>query len=157
MTATTPDPVDREHQAAQEAKHRRMLWICGGVALVLAIIGLFTYSAGKDDRVAKQKADQLTQKFQQAGLPVPDSQDVITSALGTDGGAVCEDPAGSLRRAILNDQLTNGADFVGRRVVIIDKRFVLGEALILQTYCPDKAKQYQDKIDQFKTDNTIKD
>ena len=34
---------------------------------------------------------------------------------------------------------------------------MLGEALILQTYCPDKLQDYQDKIDDLKYDNTLKD
>jgi hypothetical protein len=40
--------------------------------------------------------------------------------------------------------------------VIVDRSILLGEALILQTYCPDKLKRYQERIDQLKTDNTIK-
>ena len=33
----------------------------------------------------------------------------------------------------------------------------MGEALILQTYCPDKLQEFQDKIDDLKTDDTLKD
>jgi hypothetical protein len=156
MTATAPEPTDGEYQAAQDAKHRRLLWICGGVALVLVIIGLFTYGAGSDDRQAQQKAEQLAQKFEQAGLVVPEDLEVFTTILGTDGGAVCADPANALRFASLHDQITNGADFVGRRPVIVDRKVLLGEALILETYCPDKLKPYQDKVDELKTDNVIK-
>ena len=53
--------------------------------------------------------------------------------------------------------MTNGADFVGRRPVIIDRRILQGEALILQTYCPDKLQDYKDKIDDLKTDDMLKD
>ena len=63
--------------------------------------------------------------------------------------------ANALGEAIQNDMLTNGADFVGRRPVIVDRRLVVGEALILETYCPDKLDQYQDKIDELKYDDTI--
>ena len=34
---------------------------------------------------------------------------------------------------------------------------MLGEVLILQTYCPEKLEDYQDKIDDLKTDDTVKD
>ncbi len=51
--------------------------------------------------------------------------------------------------------LYNGADFVGRRPVIVDRRLVLGEALILETYCPEKLDQYQERIDKLKYDDTI--
>jgi hypothetical protein len=156
MTATAPEPTDLAHQAEQDAKHRRLLWICGGVALVLVIIGLFAYSSGKDDREAQQKAQQLTQKLTAAGLPVPASQDTIIRALGNDGGAVCNDPGAALRRAILFDSFTNGASFVGRRPVIADSRLIQGEILILQTYCPDKVSGFQDKVKDVKTDDVIK-
>ena len=39
---------------------RLWYWIIGGVVLVLAIIGLITYSGKKDDEAAQQKAAQLT-------------------------------------------------------------------------------------------------
>jgi hypothetical protein len=131
-------------------------WTIGAVVVVLMIIGVITYSSGKDDRQAQQKAEQLTQKLEAAGLPVPENQDTLTSVLGTDGGAVCENPLSALGKALLYDQLTNAGSFVGRRPVIVDKHILQGEALILQTYCPDKYEKYQDKINDLKTDNTIK-
>jgi hypothetical protein len=126
------------------------------VLVALVVVGLITYNAGKNNQEAKAKAQELTQKFEQAGLPVPADIESITRSLGTDGGAVCDNPANALGKAIQNDQLTNGADFVGRRPVRIDRRIVIGEALILQTYCPDKLAQYQKRIDDLKYANTIK-
>ena len=116
------------------------LAVVGAVVVVLCVIGLITYSGKKETEQAQQKAQQLTQQFEQAGLPVPADQDIIVRSLGNDGGSVCENPANALGRAILYDQLTNGADFVGRRPVIVDRRIVEGEALILETYCPDKLR-----------------
>jgi hypothetical protein len=155
MSATAPagDSAERDPHAAT---HRTMLWICGGVALVLVIIGLFTYSAGTDDREAQQKAQQLTQKLEAAGLPVPADQDQIVRALGNDGGAVCADPGAALSRGILYDSLVNGASFVGRRPIIADGRVIQGEALILQVYCPDELQEFRDKFDDLKTDDVIK-
>ena len=51
---------------------------------------------------------------------------------------MCANPANALGKAMLADQITNGASFVGRRPVIFDRRFVIGEALILQIYCPEE-------------------
>ena len=155
MTATAPEPTGSDYEAEQNAKHRRLLWISGGVALVLVIIGLFTYNAGADDRQAQQKAQQLSQKFEHNGLFVPDT-DVLVRSLGTDGGAVCANPAKALSRATLFDLMTNGADFVGRRPIIVDREILLGQALILQVYCPEKLNPYQDRVDDLKTDNIIK-
>jgi hypothetical protein len=153
MTATEPAPPQ---QAEADHSHRTMYWVIGGVAVVLAVIGIFTYNGGPDNRQAQRKAQELSQKFQQAGLPVPDDQDVITSVLGTDGGAVCANPLNALGKANLLDQISNGAN-VGRRPVIIDRRVLVGELLILQVYCPGKAQEYQDKLDDLKTDGTIND
>jgi hypothetical protein len=143
-------------EPASGGEHRWMYWAIGAVVVVLLVIGLVTYSGNKADRQAQQKAEQLTQALQKAGLPVPKNQDIITRSLGTDGGNVCDNPASTLGKATLNDQITNGADFVGRRPVIIDKRVVQAEALILQTYCPDKLEDYKNKINELKYDNTIK-
>ena len=88
---------------------------------------------------------------------MPADLDIIVRSLGDDGGNVCENPASALGRAVLYDQITNGADFVGRRPVIIDKRVIEGGALILQTYCPDKLKEFRDKFDDLKFDDTIEE
>jgi hypothetical protein len=135
-----------------------MYWAAGTVAVVLAIIGLITFSGNKETAEAQDKATQLTQKFQDAGLRVPEDQSIFTRSLGTDGGAVCDNPASALGKAVLHDTLANGASFVGRRPVIVDRKIITGELLILQTYCPDKAQEYRDEIaDKLKFDDTLKD
>jgi hypothetical protein len=149
-----PSPAPEEPEPHRG--HRWLYWILGGVVVVLVAVGLVTYSGKKETAEAQQKAQELTQRFEQAGLPVPEDQDIIVKSLGDDGGAVCDNPANALGKAIQNDMLYNGADFVGRRPVIVDRRIVLGEALILETYCPDKLEEYRDRIDELKYDDTIK-
>jgi glutamate:GABA antiporter len=157
VVPAAPEPATAAGEpVSRGGGHRRLYWILGAVVAILVVVGLVTYNAGKNNQEAKQKAQELTQKYEQAGLHVPEDIETITRSLGTDGGAVCDNPANALGKAILNDQLTNGADFVGRRPVRIDRRIVLGEALILETYCPDKLQAYQDKIDDLKYANTIK-
>jgi hypothetical protein len=131
-------------------------WVLGALVVVLVIVGLITYSSNRDTREAQEKAQELTQKFQEAGLRVPQSQDILTRSLGTDGGAVCDNPLNALGKALLLNQLTNGASFVGQRPVIVDRSILQGELLILQTYCPDKLEPYKDRIEQLKTDNVVK-
>ena len=135
---------------------RWVYWVIGGLVLILCVIGLITYSTNKESERAQQLAAELTQKLEQAGFTAPD-QDILVRSLGDDGGAVCDDPAGALRVAILHDQLSNGADFVGRRPIIVDNRAIAGEALILETYCPDELQEFRDKFDDLKFDDTIKD
>ena len=160
MTATAPEPTEPTGRAGDSGNgdggHRTLYWIIGGVAIVLAIIGLITYSGKKEDEQAQQKAAQLSQSLRRAGFKVPD-QDILVRSLGSDGGNVCDNPANALGRATLLDQMTNGADFVGRRPVIVDSRILVGEALILQTYCPEKLQQFRDKTQDIKTDDVIKD
>jgi len=135
---------------------RWIYWVIGGLVLILCVIGLITYNTNKESERAVQLATELTQKLEKAGYTAPD-QDILVRSLGDDGGAVCDDPAGALRVAILHDQLSNGADFVGRRPVIVDNRVIAGEALILQTYCPDELQKFRDKFNDLKFDDTIKD
>ena len=154
MTATPPVPTE---PPTTDDPNRTLYWIIGGVIVVLAIIGLITYSGKKQDQEAQQKAAQLTQSLQRAGLRVPQDQNIFIRSFGTDGGAVCDNPANALGRATLFDQITNGADFVGRRPIIVDSRILVGEALILQTYCPEKLQEYKHKIKDLKTDDVLKD
>ena len=153
MTAPVPVPPG---ESGPQGLQRWMYGAIGAFVAVLAVIGLLTYSGNKRSNEATQKAQQLSQELASQGLGVPD-EDILVRTLGTDGGNVCDNPASALGKAVLNDQLTNGADFVGRRVIIIDERMVKGEAAILKTYCPDELAEYQEKIQDFKTDNTLKD
>lgn len=156
MTATSPEPTGPTGQAPEgDDGNRTLYWIISGVAILLAILGLITYSGKKEDQQAEQKAAQLSQSLQRAGLKPPD-QDILVRSLGSDGGAVCDNPATALGRATLFDQITNGADFVGRRPIIVDSRILVGEALILQTYCPEQLQQFRDKTEDLKTDDVIK-
>jgi hypothetical protein len=143
-------------QPSSSGDMRAVYWILGAVVLILVVVGLITYNGDKSTAEAQQKAQELSHKFQQAGLPVPADLNIIVKSLGTDGGAVCANPANALGKAVQNDMLTNGADFVGRRPVIVDRRILLGEALILQTYCPEKLQPYQHRIEHLKTAHTIK-
>lgn len=135
-----------------------MYWLIGGLVAALVVIGIIVYLGNEqDDRQAQEKAAQLTQKLEQAGLRVPQDQSIIINSLGDDGGAVCDNPGKGLGKAVLFDALANGASFVGRRPVIVDRNILKGEALILETYCPDQLPGYQDRIDELKTDDTIKE
>jgi hypothetical protein len=134
-----------------------MYWVIGAVVAILVIIGLITYSSEKKNQEAQQKAQELTQKFEQAGLRVPQDQDIIVRSLGTNGGNVCDNPANALGKANLIDLMVNGASHVGRRPVIVDRRVIQGELLILETYCPDELDKFRDKFEDFEFDDVIKD
>jgi hypothetical protein len=136
---------------------RTIYWIIGGILVVLVVIGLITYSGEKKDQQAQDKAAELTKKLEAFGLNAPEDQDILVRSLGTDGGAICDNPGNAFGKALLFDQLTNGASQVGRRPIIADRRAVLGQLLIMQTYCPDKLDDFRDDIDDLKFDDVIKE
>jgi hypothetical protein len=141
-----------------EPDNRWIYWGIGVILIALTLFGLIAYDAAQDNEEARAKARQLTQKLEQAGLAAPADPDMFVNTLGTDGGAVCDNPANALGKAILADQLTNGASFVGRRPVIADNRFVAGEALILEVYCPEKLEEFRrEVVDELKFDDTVED
>ena len=135
--------------------YRWMYWLTGLVVVILAVIGLITYSGEKETERAQQKAQELAQAYEAAGLRAPIDQERIVRWLGDDGGEVCESPGDALGRALMLDQLANGASQVGRRPVIVDSRVIEGQRLILETYCPDKLKAFQEDFDDLKFDDTI--
>lgn len=148
------DTKDADRAAARD---RTILYVVAAVVTVaLMIWGLVAFDTPKETAAAKSKAATLTAAFQQAGLRVP-SQDLIVRTLGEDGGAVCERPGSALRKATLDFQLVNGAAQVGVRPVIVERRVVQGEELILQTYCPDQLPAFREYVQGLKFANVIKD
>jgi hypothetical protein len=156
MTATPTAPAPQPAPTARGRDNRWLYWGIIAVLVVLVVFGVLHYKTESTNAEAQQKAQQLTQQFQKAGLPVPADVKTITESLGTDGGAVCDNPANALGKATLYSLLTNGASFVGSRPVIVDRKILLGEGLILQTYCPEKLKPYQDLLLKLKTGDVVK-
>ncbi|MCT9008205.1 hypothetical protein ACWGKW_29940 [Streptomyces sp. NPDC054766] len=133
-------------------------WIYIGaivVLLALVVIGLVRYAAITTNNKATQKANELADAAVAAGYRRPDTA-LIAGLLGTDGGLVCDDPASALKSALWKINVSNGAAFVGQRPVIGDGRALAAEATIMKIYCPDKLDKIQDKLDDLKTDDTVR-
>ncbi|MER5874538.1 MULTISPECIES: hypothetical protein [unclassified Streptomyces] len=133
-------------------------WIYIGaivVLLALAVTGLIRYATVTTNSKAAKKANQLADAAVEAGYPRPDTR-VIEGLLGTDGGLVCDDPASALKSALWKINVSNGAAFVGQRPVIGDTKSLAAEATILEIYCPDKLDKIKDKLDDLKTDDTVR-
>jgi Tfp pilus assembly protein FimT len=143
-------------ETSTNREHRTIYIVVAVVLVILVVIGLFTYSAGKSSKEADDKANQLIAALQQAGAWRVPSQDQIVGVLGNDGGAVCaHDPNGGLTKAILFSMLANGATGPGARPVIADRKVVQGLRLVIQIYCPDKLPDVQKLVDDLKYDDTI--
>ena len=139
----------------QPSRERSVIYVVSVVLLVvLALIGIFTFSSARSTAQAQDKADQLIAAIQDAGA-TPPSKDQIVRVLGDDGGATCTDPNKALTRAILLSQLANGAAGPGARPVIADSRVVQGQLLIIQVYCPNELEDFKQFVEDFKTDNVL--
>ncbi|MCX2182099.1 hypothetical protein KV205_16380 [Streptomyces sp. SKN60] len=138
------------------ARHK---WIYAGAVVILVglvVTGLIRYSTIKQTDETSKKADQLSEALVKAGYPAPD-KDTTERLLGTDGGQVCEAPGNALKKALHQIQaLSNGATGPGMRPVIADSKAVEAERIVLQVYCPDKLDEFDDAVDDLKTDETVR-
>jgi Tfp pilus assembly protein FimT len=140
-------------QKSSTNENRTVYIVAGIVVVALTIIALLTFRSGKESEQAEQKANQLITALTAAGARAP-SQEQVVRLLGDDGGAVCDDPSGSLRKGLLLGQLMNGAAGPGMRPVIADKRVVRGQLLVLQIYCPDELPRFQEFVDRLNLSDT---
>lgn len=145
--------MEPERRRGWSQPHR---WAIVAVLAVLVVVGLLTYGWMHADDEAERKADQLIQQLEAAGLPVPANRDTITRVLGTDGGPVCDDPGSALRKALLDQQLTNGGSFVGQRPVRASRDILRGELIVLEVYCPDEVDALRDRIEDYRVDDVSK-
>ncbi|MFI7063935.1 hypothetical protein ACIBL3_23315 [Kribbella sp. NPDC050124] len=137
----------------QSGRERKTIYIVVAVVLViLLIIGLFTYSSSKYTREAEQKADQLISELEAKGARTP-TRDQVVHVLGTHGGATCSNPNDALSKGILLSLLSNGAAGPGMRPVIADSRVVQGQLLIIEIYCPEELQEFQEFVNDLKTDD----
>jgi Tfp pilus assembly protein FimT len=147
---STPVETPMESQSGRE---RSTIYIVVAVVLaILLIIGLITFSSEKSTQAAEQKADQLIAALEAEGARTP-TRDQIVHVLGDDGGATCSNPNDALSRGILLSMLSNGAAGPGIRPVIADSRVVQGQLLIIKIYCPDELPDFQEFVDDLKTDD----
>jgi hypothetical protein len=142
MSAVTVDNATRNR--------RITYWVLGLIFLVLAGTALLMFSSANRTAEAEQKADQLIAELNAAGLRAP-SKDQIVTVLGADGGTMCTDPTGTLRRGVIYGMLTNGAGGPGARPVIADNRVLQGQLIAIKVYCPQWLDDFTKFVDDLKT------
>jgi Tfp pilus assembly protein FimT len=141
----------------QGQRERHWIYITAWVLLAAFVLaGLIAFSSARETAEAQEKADELIAAIEDAGATAP-SKDQIVRVLGDDGGATCEDPNEALSRAALLAQLANGASGPGSRPVISDSRVFQGQLLIIEVYCPDELEDFQEFVDDLKTDDVAGD
>ncbi|MEU6164946.1 hypothetical protein [Streptomyces tanashiensis] len=137
------------------SEHKVIYWGTIVILVGLVITGLVRYESVKTNNETESKAKQLQEELVKAGYPSPDT-DTIERLLGTDGGQVCEQPGNALKTALWKIQQANGAAGPGMRPVISDTKAVQAERIVLQVYCPDKLDDFDDEVEDLKTDDTVR-
>jgi len=144
-TVATPPETEAPHED-KTSRNRIFARIIAAALIALAVVGIVDYKQGREDRQARARAAQVAALYRANDLTVAVDRKTVIRALGTDGGAVCDNPGAALSRALQNQQLVSGGN-VGARPIRADRRVVKGEELILQVYCPDKLGAYKRYVD----------
>jgi hypothetical protein len=129
---------------------RTIYWAVGGVLSVLLVVMLVTWNYNKANDEALAKANQLVSAYKSAGLPAPKNAEHVAEVLGTDGGEVCVAAGSDYLLGYLKTRLGVGGEFYFRPT-IVDRSALAGAALIVKTYCPEKAPRLDDFINGLKT------
>ena len=143
------------HTEQSTKRERSVLYIV--VVVVLVVLGIIAFAMFRTARAtaeAEDKAEQLIQELEDAGVDVQRTPEQIARVLGDDGGAVCANPNDALSRAILLDRIANGAGGPGIRPIITDERYLQGQLLIMGVYCPDEVEEFQQFVDELELTDT---
>ncbi|MDF2562754.1 MAG: hypothetical protein K0R99_4200 [Microbacterium sp.] len=136
----------------QSPRERSVISIVAIIVLVaMAVIATVLFVGARQEARGVDKAQQLLDSFAEAGIDVSFTPDQVAQVLGDDGGATCADPNSALARSTLLAGLSNGAGGPGLRATIVESRLLQGQLLIIQTYCPEEAEEFQEFIDSLET------
>ena len=136
----------------QTPRERSVISIVAIVVLVLlAVIATVLFVGARQEARDVEKAQQLLDSFADAGISVSFTPEQVAEVLGDDGGATCADPNSALARSTLLASLSNGAGGPGLRATIVESRLLQGQLLIIKTYCPDEAEEFQQFVDSLDT------
>ena len=128
------------------------------VPLVVVVLALALMLGGCRGSPAKDpgssealwKAEQLQEKLEKAGLPVPDT-DTLTALYGTNGG-VAGMYAGSDFQTYYN--LVHVGN-TGRRLVYLDPGIIAYDEAVLEVYAPENLSAYREMVEEWKMENLI--
>ena len=128
-----------------------MLYIVVSVVFVIvAVWAVIAFSSARVVQRAEEMAEELVQQLEGAGATAPQPE-VIARVLGDDGGGVCANPNQALSRATLYGMLTTGSGNPGERPAIVDNKVLQGQLAIIEVYCPDELKDFQEFVDSLET------
>ena len=122
-------------------------------ALVLAV--MFSGCQGSpakdpDSPEALSKAQQLQEKLEEAGLPVPDT-DTLVKLYGTNGGVACMYSDSDFQTYYNLVHFGN----TGRRPNYVDSSAIAYDLAVIEDYCPEKLDAYREAVEEWDTEQVI--
>ena len=109
--------------------------------------------AGQTPAGRRTKADQLIAALSEAGCARPDRRTRSSACSATTAARSATNPNGALSRAIAATACSPTArPDPGSGRSSPTARVVQGELLIIKVYCPDKLADFQEFVDDLKTD-----
>lgn len=125
---------------------RMLVYLAVGAVLgALLVAGYLRFHSARVTAEAGAKADRLVTRLTEEGARAP-SRDQLVRLLGTDGGAICVDPAAALARATSDTGIANGAGGPGTRPVLAAGTVVRAQLLVIEVYCPAKLAGFQEYV-----------
>jgi len=128
-------------------EHRNLYLGVIAVLVILLIAALIGWDSSKDNAVAYEKARQLNQLYEQAGLPTTGTKEVAR-VLGDDAAVVCEPIGNGVDLGTLKTRLGVGGEFYFRPTDV-DDSMLKGLFFIVTVYCPDELPDLKDFLDGF--------
>ena len=106
--------------------------------------------AADEQRHRQEQSPTAGEVLRKEGLPVPSSLEVLTNALGTNGGAVCKGSGYNLTDAILDRQLTPGGGVTSASPLPLEKEVLNGQLATIEVYCPSRAAAFIKHFHKYK-------
>jgi hypothetical protein len=103
-----------------------------------------------DSPEALSKAQQLQEKLEEAGLPVPDT-DTLVKLYGTNGGVACVYSDSDFQTYYNLVHFGN----TGRRPTYLDPSAVAYDLAVIEVYCPEKLDAYREAVEEWDTEQMI--
>lgn len=103
-----------------------------------------------DSPEALQKAQQLQEKLEEAGLPVPDT-DTLVKLYGTNGGVACMYSDSEFQTYYNLAHFGN----TGRRLAYLDPSVIAYDLAVIEVYCPEKLDAYREAVEEWDTEQVL--
>ena len=128
--------------------------VAWALLVVSIVIGLVTLRLRPGHPAGQDKADEFIAALDDAGLTAPPTRTRSPACSATTAARLRRPRTSALRQAITYTQLANGAAGPGMRPIIADRPVSCrASCSIIQIYCPDELEDFQEFVDDLKSDD----